>query len=93
MKLDLDTLSLKDLKSLQALVALAELPSKAEDLGFSLAEMTGANIVLKRAPAIPRYANPNKKAKKGQAVAARQKGLAPQFPGECRPIKFQFAIN
>ena len=93
MKLDLDTLSLKDLKPLQALVALAELPSKAEDLGFSLAEMMGANIVLKRAPAIPRYANPNKKAKNGQAVAARQKGLAPQFPGACRPIKFQFAIN
>jgi hypothetical protein len=34
-----------------------------------------------------------KKAKNGQAVAVRQKGLAPQFPGACRPIKFQFAIN
>ena len=65
MKLDLDTLSLKDLKPLQALVALAGLPSKVEDLGFSLAEMMGANIVLKRAPAILRYANPNKKAKNG----------------------------
>jgi hypothetical protein len=34
-----------------------------------------------------------KKAKNGQAVAARQQGLAQQFPGACRPINFQFAIN
>lgn len=93
MKLDLDTLSLKDLKPLQALVALAELPSKAEDLGFSLAEMMGANIVLKRAPAIPRYANPNKKSEKWSGRGSTPKRFSAAISRGCRPINFQFAIN
>ncbi|PZQ97710.1 MAG: transcriptional regulator [Cereibacter sphaeroides] len=72
MDLNLNTLSLKELRDLQSQVlkaistfedrkrkeALSELEEKARTLGFSLAELTGASIVRKRAPAVAKYANP-----------------------------------
>lgn len=72
MSIDLSTLPLKELKSLQLRVAkeidgfhdrtkrqaLAELEEKARALGFSLAELTGAPKTRKRAPAVAKYANP-----------------------------------
>jgi DNA-binding protein H-NS len=72
MSIDLNNLSLKELKDLQAQVAkaissfedrkkklaLAELEEKARELGFSLAELTGAVVTRKRAPATAKYANP-----------------------------------
>ena len=70
--MDMNNLSLKELKDLQAQVtkaiasfedrrkkeALTELESKARDLGFSLAELTGTAVPRKRTPAVPKYANP-----------------------------------
>lgn len=70
--MDLNTLSLKELKDLQSQVAkaingyedrrkkeaLAELEEKARSLGFSLSELTGAAPVRKRSPATAKYANP-----------------------------------
>ncbi len=75
MSMDLNTYSLKELKDLQSQVAraiagfedrrkkeaLAELEEKARTMGFSLAELTGLNPVRKRAPAVPKYANPANK--------------------------------
>ena len=72
MSIDLNNLSLKELKDLQAQVAkaissfedrkkklaLAELEEKARELGFSLAELTGAVVTRKRSPAMAKYANP-----------------------------------
>lgn len=72
MSLDLGKLSLKELKELQAKIAkeiasfetrkkkeaLFELEEKAKELGFSLAELTGATAVRKRAPAVAKYVNP-----------------------------------
>lgn len=73
MAIDLDSLSLKELKNLQSQVAkaiasfedrkkreaLVELEEKARALGFSLAELTGnAPKIRKRAPAVAKYANP-----------------------------------
>jgi DNA-binding protein H-NS len=72
MSIDLNNLSLKELKDLQAQVgkavasfedrkkkqALAELEEKAREFGFSLAELTGAVVTRKRAPATAKYANP-----------------------------------
>lgn len=73
MAMNLDALSLKELKDLQSQVAkaiasfedrkkreaLAELEEKAREMGFSLAELTGAaGKTRKRAPAVPKYANP-----------------------------------
>ncbi len=72
MNIDLNTLSLKELKELQAQVgkaiatfedrkkkvALAELEEKARALGFTLAELTGTTAPRKRAPAVAKYANP-----------------------------------
>jgi DNA-binding protein H-NS len=71
---NLNSLSLKELRDLQSQVAkaitsfedrrkkdaLAELEDKARTLGFSLAELTGtpAPVVRKRSPAVPKYANP-----------------------------------
>lgn len=65
-------MSLKELKDLQGQVAkaiasfedrrkkqaLAELEEKARAMGFSLAELTGAQVTRKRAPATAKYANP-----------------------------------
>ncbi|SEM50869.1 DNA-binding protein H-NS [Gemmobacter aquatilis] len=70
--MDLNALSLKELKDLQVQVAkaitsyedrkkkdaLAELEERARALGFSLAELTGVQVVRKRAPASAKYANP-----------------------------------
>ena len=72
MTLDLNKLSLKELKDLQAQVtkaissfedrrkkeAIAELEEKARAMGFSLAELTGVSVGRKRAPAVAKYANP-----------------------------------
>ena len=72
MSMDLNALSLKELKDLKAQIdraiasyedrkkkeALAELEEKARQMGFSLAELTGATIARKRAPATAKYANP-----------------------------------
>jgi DNA-binding protein H-NS len=70
---DLEAYSLKDLKDLQTKVAkeiagfetrkkneaLLKLEEKAKELGFSLAELTGATSVRKRSPAVAKYANPD----------------------------------
>ena len=72
MDVNLNDLSLKELKDLQSQVAkaiatfedrkkkeaLSELEDRARSLGFSLAELTGATISRKRAPASAKYANP-----------------------------------
>jgi len=72
MDLNLNELSLKELKDLQSQVtkaistfedrkkkeALSELEDKARSLGFSLAELTGATVSRKRAPATAKYGNP-----------------------------------
>lgn len=73
MAMDLNALSLKELKDLQSQVAkaiasfedrkkreaLAELEEKARAMGFSLAELTGiAPVARKRSPAVAKYANP-----------------------------------
>ncbi len=72
MSVDLNSMSLKELKDLQGQVtraiasfedrkkkaALAELEEKARELGFSLAELTGTSAPRKRAAATAKYANP-----------------------------------
>ena len=72
MNIDLNVLSLKELKELHSQVtkaiatfedrkkkvALAELEEKARALGFTLAELTGSTAPRKRAPAVAKYANP-----------------------------------
>ncbi|MFN4154267.1 MAG: H-NS family nucleoid-associated regulatory protein [Paracoccaceae bacterium] len=72
MDIDLNALSVKELKDLQSQVAkaissfedrrkkeaLAELDEKARTLGFSLAELMGIAPVRKRSPATAKYANP-----------------------------------
>lgn len=73
MTLDLDTMSLKELKNLQSRVgekiatyeerkkkeALAALDEKAKELGYSLTELVGALSEKRRTPAKPKYANPD----------------------------------
>ena len=72
MNIDLNILSLKELKDLQSQVAkhiasfedrkrkeaLAEIEEIARAKGFSLAELTGAVVTRKRSPAVAKYANP-----------------------------------
>ncbi len=72
MDINLNALSLKELKELQSQVgkavatfedrrkkeALAELEEKARELGFSLSELAGMSPTRKRAPATAKYANP-----------------------------------
>lgn len=72
MSIDLNSMSLKELKDLQGQVAraisgfedrkkkqaLAELEEKAREMGFSLAELTGTAAPRKRAPASAKFANP-----------------------------------
>jgi DNA-binding protein H-NS len=72
MSVDLNSMSLKELKDLHGQVAkaianfedrkkkaaLAELEEKAREMGFSLAELTGTAAPRKRAPATAKYANP-----------------------------------
>ncbi len=69
---NLNNLSLKELKDLQSQVtkaiasfedrkkkeAIAEMEEIARAKGYSWAELTGATVVRKRAPAAPKYANP-----------------------------------
>lgn len=73
MDINLNELSLKELKDLQTQVAkaingyedrkkkeaLAELEEKARTMGFSLAELTGVAPMRKRSPAIAKYVNPS----------------------------------
>lgn len=70
--MDLNNLSLKELKDLQSKVAkaiasfeerqkkeaLAKLEEKAREMGFSLAELTGGASKTKRSVSAPKYANP-----------------------------------
>lgn len=72
LNLDLNNLSLKELKDLQSQVGkaisgyedrrkkelLAELDEIAKARGFSLAELTGAAPSRKRSPSVAKYANP-----------------------------------
>jgi DNA-binding protein H-NS len=74
--MDLNTLSLKELKDLQTQVAkaiagfedrrkreaIAELEEMARAKGFSLSELTGAAPTRKRSPSVEKYANPADKA-------------------------------
>ena len=69
---NLEALSLKELKDLQAQVAkaiasyedrkrkeaVAELEDKARSMGFTLAELLGTPAIRKRAPAAEKYRNP-----------------------------------
>lgn len=70
--IDLNTMSLKELRDLQGQVAkaianfedrrkqaaLVVLEEKAKDLGFSLAQLTGAKPGRKRSVGVPKYVNP-----------------------------------
>ncbi len=72
MSIDLNSLSLKELKDLQSSVnkavngfedrkrkeALAKVEDAAKALGFTLSELTGSSVPRKRSPALPKYANP-----------------------------------
>jgi len=75
MTIDLNSLSLKELKDFQSQVArsiatfedrvkkkaLAELQEKSREFGFSLEELTGAPAPRKRASGAAKYANPANK--------------------------------
>ena len=72
MDINVNELSLKELKDLQTQVVkaistfeerkkkedLSEVEEKARSLGFSLAELTGSAVTRKRAPATAKYRNP-----------------------------------
>ena len=72
MNVDLNSLSLKDLKELQSAVtkavngfedrkrkdALSQVEETARALGFTLSELTGTAVPRKRSPAMPKFANP-----------------------------------
>lgn len=72
MDINLNDLSLKELKDLQSQVekavngyhdrrkkeAIAELEDRARAMGFSLAELTGAPVTRKRTAATAKFANP-----------------------------------
>ena len=72
MNMDLNSLSLKELKDLQSAVnkavtgfddrkrkaALNQVEEAARALGFTLSELTGSAVPRKRSPAVPKYANP-----------------------------------
>lgn len=74
--MDLNSLSLKELKDMQSQVAkaiagfedrrkrevMAELEEVARAKGFSLAELTGSAPTRKRSPSVQKYANPANKA-------------------------------
>lgn len=71
-RMDLNALSLKELKDLQSQVAkaivsfedrkkkdaVAELEDRARQMGFTLAELLGAPVARKRVAAAAKYANP-----------------------------------
>ena len=72
MNIDLNSMSLKDLKDLQSSVnkavngfedrkrkaALSQVEEAARALGFTLSELTGTAAPRKRSPAMPKFANP-----------------------------------
>lgn len=72
MDIDLNKLSLKELKDLSSQVAkaiasfedrkkreaLAELEEKAREMGYSLSDLIGVSGTRKRAAAAPKFANP-----------------------------------
>lgn len=72
MDIDLNSLSLKELKDLQSAVnkavtgfddrkrkaALSQVEDAARALGFTLSELTGTAVPRKRSPAVPKFANP-----------------------------------
>ena len=72
MDVNMNALSLKELKELQSQVAkainsfedrrkkeaLSRLEDEARAMGFTLAELTGTTPTRKRAPAMAKYANP-----------------------------------
>ncbi|MES2143412.1 MAG: H-NS histone family protein [Pseudomonadota bacterium] len=72
MAIDLNSMTLKELKELHSQTAkaiatfedrrkkdaLAELEERARAMGFTLAELTGASSGRKRTPIAPKYANP-----------------------------------
>lgn len=72
MNVDLNSLSLKELKDLQSAVnkavngfedrkrkeALSQVEEAARALGFTLSELTGTAVPRKRSPAVPKFANP-----------------------------------
>ena len=72
MEINLNTLSVKELKDLQSQVTkaiasyedrqkkavLAELEELARAKGYNFAELTGVTVARKRAPAVAKYANP-----------------------------------
>lgn len=72
MNIDLNSLSLKELKELQSAVnkavtgfddrkrkaALSQVEEAARALGFTLSELTGGVVTRKRSPAVPKFANP-----------------------------------
>ncbi len=76
MDINLQEMSLKDLKDLHAQVTRAiatfedrrkkavmlALDEKAREMGFSLSELLGQTPTRKRTPAVPKYANPANKA-------------------------------
>jgi DNA-binding protein H-NS len=71
--IDINNLSLKELKDLQSQVAkaissfedrkrkeaIAELEEIARSKGFSLSDLAGLPVSRKRSPAVAKYANPN----------------------------------
>ena len=73
MTINLDNLSLKELKDLQARVnkavatyedrrkreAIAQLEASARDLGFSLSDLVETSTQKKRSGSAPRFANPH----------------------------------
>lgn len=75
MSINLDNLSLKELKELQGRVAkaissfedrhrraaLAEIEELARSKGFTLSELAGISAPRKRSPAVAKYANPANK--------------------------------
>ena len=72
MDVDVNSLSLKELKDLQSAVnkavagfddrkrkaALSQVEEAARALGFTLSELTGTAMPRKRSPAVPKFANP-----------------------------------
>ena len=70
--MDVNALSLKELKELQSQIAkaissyedrkkkeaVADLEERARQMGFSLSELLGTPVVRKRAPAAAKYVNP-----------------------------------
>ena len=97
--MDLNTLSLKDLKDLQSQVAkaiagfedrrkrevIAELDEIARAKGFSLAELTGSAPTRKRSPSVAKYANPANKADTWSGRGRKPRWFAEAFAQGKKP--------